>query len=178
LQTACSGRLARCWQACASPWRAEAAHDAASAAVSGLHFRLAHQKNAGSVRDSRTTSKAQSRRGVANVSICKKFVSVQIVLLLRTPQSPGMCAEIRARVRQKPNMSQRLSAWRRERDSNYESGSPYPFEKSGRFRVLGTREGSCRCPQRCGQPLKIAAVVLQQRMTAWCLRDSTMWLLE
>jgi putative transposase len=24
-----SGRLARCWQACASPWRAEAAHDAA-----------------------------------------------------------------------------------------------------------------------------------------------------
>src|SRR2546421_720305 len=47
---------------------------------------------------------------------------------------------------QKRHKYQRFNSWRRERDSNYESGSPYPFEKSSKFSTLGTREG----PRRAG----------------------------
>ena len=61
---------------------------------------------------------------------------------------------------QKHEKGQILSSWRRERDSNLESGSPYPFEKSRKFRTLGTRE-ACRRRSMC--PASIASSSLPKR---------------
>jgi hypothetical protein len=68
--------------------------------------------------------------------------------LLDWRKVPGLAEEFAKQKSQKHETGQILSSWRRERDSNLESGSPYPFEKSNTFKMLGSREGCRGCPAR------------------------------
>jgi hypothetical protein len=87
---------------------------------------------------------ANETRALRSRQMSRKFVSARKLSLLDSRKVPGLTEEFAKQKGQKLEIRQIFNSWRRERDSNHESGSPYPFEKSGSFRVLGTREGSCR----------------------------------
>ena len=68
-----------------------------------------------------------------------EFVSARKLSLLDWRKVPELAEEFAQHKSQKHDIHQILSSWRRERDSNLESGPPYPFENSREFIRLGTR---------------------------------------
>ena len=79
-------------------WRSRSCFRVVGSALSRSQVRLAHQKNAGFCKRLPYHRKgATETRRRKTPAICKKFVSVEIVLRLHVPQSPEMCAGIWAR---------------------------------------------------------------------------------
>jgi len=86
-------------------------------------------------RDCRTTKSperdgsAASAANAAGIRLCMKTDPYEVPELARQFARPR---------RQKLQQCQIFSSWRREPDSNHESGCPYPFKKSNEFRKLRT----------------------------------------
>jgi hypothetical protein len=75
-----------------------------------------------------------------------RFVSVHGASSRAERKKAGVSTNNDMTETKKAERSENLNSWRREPDSNHESGRPYPFETSPKFGALGTREGSRHPP--------------------------------
>ena len=71
--------------------------------------------------------------------------------LLDWRKVPELAEEFAKQKSQKHETRQILSSWRRERDSNHESGRPYLFETANKYRDLGSRD-QFWCHRRAKNP--------------------------
>src|SRR5258708_20950071 len=69
-----------------------------------------------------------------------EFVSALKLPLLDWRKVPEVAEEFAKQKSQKHETRQTLDSWRRERDSNHESGRPYLFETASKFSDLGSRD--------------------------------------
>ena len=69
----------------------------------------------------------------------REFVSARKLSSLDSRKVPELTEEFPEHESQKPEIREIFNSWRRERDSNHESASPYPFEISIEFSQVGTR---------------------------------------
>ena len=90
---------------------------------------------------------ANETRARSSPQLPHEFVSARKPSLLDWRKVPERAVEFAQQKSQKHDIRQTLSSWRRERDLNLESGSPYPFENSREFIRLGTR-GFAGCDVR------------------------------
>jgi hypothetical protein len=70
----------------------------------------------------------------------REFVSARKLSLLDSRKGPELTEEFEKQKSQKREVRQIFNSWRRERDSNHESSSPYLFETPNKFSHLGSRD--------------------------------------
>src|SRR5258708_20545933 len=90
--------------------------------------------------DCRTTKMRKRDARAAIAQMPHEFVSALKLPLLDWRKVPEVAEEFAKQKSQKHETRQTLDSWRRERDSNHESGRPYLFETASKFSDLGSRD--------------------------------------